>query len=240
VDMRVPAPQKGGGRGERIPPTAAQRDQVRIAAAQPGLRASVNHGAPSIVATTRPGQLHGAGVVTQVKSAPHYDAPARAQASPAAENAARLEARPNGAAPGRPAAVGAHQAGASTRPFVAPATRPNPSPTRPAAPERAAPERAAPEARSAPEPRPAPAARPAAVAPHPAPEPRPAPELHPAPQAQHVAPPMAREAPRAAAPAPHPVEAPHPVVAAPRPAAPPPHPPAPAARPAEPERKPLA
>jgi hypothetical protein len=185
VDVRVPPPVNGQ-RVERIPPTPAQREQVRVAFAQPGLRASVNHGAPPIVATTRPGQLRGPGVVTVVKSAPHYDPPAREDHGPAP----------------RPATI-------PTR-AETPAGRPAPAPERATPPDRAAPERAAPEARPAPEYHAAPQAQHTAPpmareAPRAAaPPPRPVEARHPVAAAPRPAPPPPHPA---APPPPHPPEA---------------------------------
>ncbi len=183
VDVRVPLPQRGG---ERLAPTQAQREHVRMAAAQSGLRASVNHGAPVIVATTRPGQLRGPGVVTVVRSAPHYDPPARVEVPAAARNPARQQA----ARPPQPR-------GDEPRTKAVPPARPATPPPRE--------ERPAPEARPAPEYHAAPQAQ--HVAPpmvHEAPHapPRPVEAPHPVAAAPRPAPPP----PHAAAPAPHPAD----------------------------------
>jgi len=61
------------------PPTRDQRDQARIASAQPQLRASVNRGAPPIAATARPAAFN-AGVVA-ARSAGDYAPPARQTAA---------------------------------------------------------------------------------------------------------------------------------------------------------------
>jgi hypothetical protein len=55
--------QLRAARGARLGATSAQMQHMQAARAQPLLRASVNHGAPSIAATSRPAALHGHGVV---------------------------------------------------------------------------------------------------------------------------------------------------------------------------------
>jgi YXWGXW repeat-containing protein len=53
-----PTPQEQAAAGERhIPPVSSQTDQARTARANPNLRASVNHGAPSIAATSKAGDF---------------------------------------------------------------------------------------------------------------------------------------------------------------------------------------
>lgn len=86
-------------RGSRLGATSAQLQHMQAARAQPLLRASVNHGAPSVAATPRPAALHGHGVVAA--------AGARGGTAHAALSAARGSARPqtHGAAgPGSPGA----------------------------------------------------------------------------------------------------------------------------------------
>jgi WXXGXW repeat (2 copies) len=58
------------------PPTPEQRDQVRMASAQPQLRASVNRGAPPIAATARPSAFQAASGVTAARSAGNFAPPA--------------------------------------------------------------------------------------------------------------------------------------------------------------------
>ena len=67
-------------RGPRLSPTVNQTRQVQAARAMPGLRASVNHGAPAIAATPRPGVLQGPGVVTNARPGGAYSPPAAAPA----------------------------------------------------------------------------------------------------------------------------------------------------------------
>jgi len=84
-----PTPQERAFSAERhLPPTAMQAQHIQMAATNPALRASVNHGMPAIAATARPGEFHGAGVV-----AAH---PALAAAHPvfAAEHPGLMNAHP--------------------------------------------------------------------------------------------------------------------------------------------------
>jgi len=69
-------------RDRHMEPLAAQQQQVHMASQNSAMRASVNHGAPSIAATQRPGEFNGRGVVGArgAGMAMHAD-PARASAS---------------------------------------------------------------------------------------------------------------------------------------------------------------
>lgn len=157
------------------PPTRGQREQARMARAEPQLRASVNRGSPPIAATSRPAQFHAAAGVTASRSAATYTPPAKTgpsgeagQKTGGAETASpapmvagvRAHETTNFASPApRPAAVRAPQQMRQPSPeSVAPQEMRQPSPVRAAqqfhapAPERAAPEyhptapmRAAPE-----------------------------------------------------------------------------------------------
>jgi hypothetical protein len=59
------------------PPTPDQRDQARMASAQPQLRASINRGAPPIAATARPAAFQATSGVTAASSAGAYMPPTR-------------------------------------------------------------------------------------------------------------------------------------------------------------------
>jgi hypothetical protein len=62
--MARPTPQDQlATRDRHTQPLAAQQQQIRMASQNRALRASVNHGAPSIAATSRPGAFNGNGVV---------------------------------------------------------------------------------------------------------------------------------------------------------------------------------
>ena len=86
-----------------VAPTSMQTQHVHAASTNHALLASVNHGAPAIAATAKPGVFSGKGVVTASHAAPqsaHTDRPATAaQAAPHApavahEGVARPAARP--------------------------------------------------------------------------------------------------------------------------------------------------
>lgn len=62
--MARPTPQDQQAAHDRhMQPLATQQQQVRMASQNRALRASINHGAPSIAATSRPGAFNGNGVV---------------------------------------------------------------------------------------------------------------------------------------------------------------------------------
>jgi hypothetical protein len=79
-----------------IPPTAKQLQHVQMARANPALRQSVNHGAPAIAATQRPGEFKGPGVVPAHAAGPaeHPGAAAAGPFHPAAVQHANI-ARPS-------------------------------------------------------------------------------------------------------------------------------------------------
>ena len=63
VNVRPRAEEVAYAREQHVQPTAAQQNHQRLAAANPELRSSVNHGNPAIAATARPAEFKGAGVV---------------------------------------------------------------------------------------------------------------------------------------------------------------------------------
>jgi hypothetical protein len=68
-----PTPQEQAAADERhIPPSAAQTDQARTARANPNLRASQNHGAPPIAATSKPGDFSEHSVVAAKSAGEPY------------------------------------------------------------------------------------------------------------------------------------------------------------------------
>ncbi len=187
-----PTPQQEAFTHEQhVAPTALQTQHEHLAAGNPALRASVNHGAPAIAATSRPGEFTGRGVV-----------PARPAATPATTGA---PVHP-GAAPlvHEPTTTTAHPGvvtpGTQVQHPVTPAVQPHPTtpavephPTAPAVEHPTSPP---------PAPQPAPPPHPTTpevvhpttpavvhpTAPAPAPHPAPAPESHPAAAAPHPAP----------------------------------------------------
>jgi hypothetical protein len=85
-----PTPQEDAAARERhIPPIAAQTEHLQAARGNPQLRASVNHGKPSIAATAKPGEFSGRGVVEAKEAGAPYKGP---------ENRGGGTARPEGGA----------------------------------------------------------------------------------------------------------------------------------------------
>lgn len=58
---------------KHVPPTSAQRTQMQTAHQNPSLRASFNHGRPSIAATARAGVFKGSGIVASKKAGAYYN-----------------------------------------------------------------------------------------------------------------------------------------------------------------------
>jgi hypothetical protein len=97
VNARPTSQDQVAAREKHTPPVAAQTQHVQAARATPELRATANHGKPSIAATPRPGAIHDSAVVPAKQTGATYNPPAanRAVAQPKAEAPA---ARPeNGA-----------------------------------------------------------------------------------------------------------------------------------------------
>ena len=121
VQARPRPEELAAAREARVAATPAQRRQVQLARNVPGLRASVNHGAPVIAATSRAGVLHGAGVVRASPASATYRPPVGARLRPAASaplhggGYARPEARPNVVNRAVPA-PGGYRAGLSQAP----------------------------------------------------------------------------------------------------------------------------
>jgi hypothetical protein len=104
-----PTPEEERFRSEsHVPATAEQTQHEHLAAANPALRASVNHGSPPIAATSKPGDFSGHGVVPARAAGAPYKAPA-------GENAAKPGATANGSRM------------AGTTPRTPPPTHTNPS-----------------------------------------------------------------------------------------------------------------
>jgi hypothetical protein len=184
-------------------PTAMQTQHQQTASTMHENLASVNHGAPAVAATAKPGQFSGAGVVAA------HGSPAAAAHTPAAAGAANAAHTP-----GAPGAANANAAHAPAAPGAANASAAH----APGAPANA------PAANAASHP-----SNPSANASlHPVAPAQPA--APPAPAAAH---PQAAFSPPAAAPHPQAPAAPKPVAAAPRPAAAAPAARAPAGKPAK-------
>jgi hypothetical protein len=88
INVRATSQEQAAMRERHIAPVSAQMQHVQAARSNQSLRASVNHGAPPIAATPRPGAFNDHGVA-QAKGGGHYNPPARS-----ANNAARSENRP--------------------------------------------------------------------------------------------------------------------------------------------------
>ena len=76
MNVRPTGEQMAGERFRHLPPTAGQREHMRMAASLPDLRASQNGGRPAIAATPRPEMFQGPGVVRGVRGAAPYAPPA--------------------------------------------------------------------------------------------------------------------------------------------------------------------
>jgi hypothetical protein len=158
--------------------TPAQEQNIHAASTNHAMLASVNHGAPAVAATAKPGVFTGKGVVSASHAAPEsaHAPAARAGAThaPAAAHAAPHAPAASHEAVAHPAPRPEESPAAEKPEAKAPAAHPQvkhaaaPRAKAPAAKPAAKPEESRPEAK-------APAAHPQAAAPHP--------------QAQHAAPP---------------------------------------------------
>jgi hypothetical protein len=101
------ATEQLAARDRHTAPIAAQQTHMQTASQNAELRASVNHGAPSIAATSRPGSFSGANVV--------HAAPASAAASASAVTAAGA----------RPTAIATHSAASAGQAHALPAVQSN-------------------------------------------------------------------------------------------------------------------
>ena len=75
VQARPRPEELAAARAPHVAATPQQRQQVQVARREPNLRASVNHGAPPIAATARPGALTGPGVVRASPASATYRPP---------------------------------------------------------------------------------------------------------------------------------------------------------------------
>jgi hypothetical protein len=148
-----------------VEPTPAQVEHVHAASSNHALLASVNHGAPAIAATAKPGAFSGKGVVTAhgASPAPRTDRPATAAhtethaapaAHPAEAHAATPAAHPAEAHAATPAAHPAEAHAAARPPTATPRPEVKAAPPHAAAPAAAARPPAPPAAHAAPPPRP--------------------------------------------------------------------------------------
>jgi WXXGXW repeat (2 copies) len=190
VPARPTPAESSAAQEHHVPPTPAQTTHVHQAIANHDLKASVNHGAPPVAATPKPGVFSGAGIVKTSHAAPYKAPPAHAAAEKAAPGKTPAEhATAEKAAPGKTPAE--HATAEKATPGQGPPER--------ATAEKAA-EKPAPRNAHASPPPPAPvhaAPRPPAPT-HPAARPEEA-AAHPAPP-PHAAPPPPREPPPKAPP----------------------------------------
>ncbi len=63
INDRATPQEEAAARGRRLPPASGQREQMQQARSNPQFRANVNHGKPSVAATSKPGAFSGGGVV---------------------------------------------------------------------------------------------------------------------------------------------------------------------------------
>jgi hypothetical protein len=169
---RGPEPTPSRDHGQTVGPTPDQTRHFQLAGADPSLRAGVNHGAPPVLATARPGQFRGQDVVSHARATTPYAPPPTRTPAPPRQGPEGQDFRAQGA---RPAPTQPQQT-------QAPASR---------APEARAPEGRPAQARP-PEVRAAPQVQHIQAPPPPrqsAPEVRQAPRAAPPPQAQRAAPP---------------------------------------------------
>jgi hypothetical protein len=76
INDRPTAEEESYDRERHIGPVAAQTQHIDAARNNPQLRASYNHGKPSIAATPRPGEFSGRDVVAAKESGGHWEPPA--------------------------------------------------------------------------------------------------------------------------------------------------------------------
>ena len=101
---RRPTPQEEAVVHEKhIPPVALQTQHVEAARAMPNLRASVNHGAPPVAATPKPGALNDREVVPAKQAGAPYNRPVNRAAAQPPVNSPAAHPENNEARPGPPA-----------------------------------------------------------------------------------------------------------------------------------------
>jgi hypothetical protein len=157
ISARPTAREETVAHERHVPPVAAQTQHVQEARAKPDLRVSVNHGAPAVAATPKPGAFSDRAVAPAKQGGTPYNRaavqpPAKNPAASPKNNSARPEqpapsSRPeaNRAEPNRPATAPPNNRAEPNRPAVAqpnnrpeanrPAAQPNnqPEANRPAA-----------------------------------------------------------------------------------------------------------
>src|SRR5580658_6422177 len=98
ISARPTAAQERFAHENHTPPTEAQERHVTEARSDRSQFASANHGRPAVVATARPGEFHGAGVVqTKASASDRIGNPrteTRSEAKPRSETPPRTETKP--------------------------------------------------------------------------------------------------------------------------------------------------
>ena len=115
-------PQIQAATARHLAPTPMQVAAVHAAQAEPQLRASVNHGAPPIAATVRPGAFHNMAGVTAARSAATYTPPPRPApgSQPVTGGAPTIAAGPMRRDVVTPTAAPQYGAGARSQPMATP------------------------------------------------------------------------------------------------------------------------
>jgi hypothetical protein len=146
VNARPSATELAAAHERHIEPTRMQTQHVQAASSNHALLASVNHGAPAIAATSKPGVFAGKGVVSANHAAAVHaetHTPAMTHAAPATGSVTHASARPavtSGSARPEVKTTAEHPAPTATPPHPAAIAPPHP-PVQHAAPPKGQPER---------------------------------------------------------------------------------------------------
>ena len=95
ITARPTAAEEAAARERHVPPVAAQTQHAQVAASNPQLRATANHGKPPIAATAKPAAFSGSGVVPAKAAGAPYHPPAN-RAAPRSARQLRGNRRPPG------------------------------------------------------------------------------------------------------------------------------------------------
>jgi hypothetical protein len=81
ISARPTPQQEAAGRERHVEPVRSQTEHMQMARGNPELRATANHGKPSIAATGKPGEFHGGSVVHAREAGGEYHPPANRAAA---------------------------------------------------------------------------------------------------------------------------------------------------------------
>ena len=81
ITARPTAAEEAAARDRRVPPVAAQMQNIEAARRTPDLRAGANHGKPPIAATAHPGELRGSSVIAAREAGGAYHRPEKTSGS---------------------------------------------------------------------------------------------------------------------------------------------------------------